>query len=104
MDAFDLPNRDILTLDAILITGILIFMTVSSYAEIGSFNEDRSVFQVVAFMIACFSFSSILLIWSSFQKLEGRRINNNNVRIGGALVTFVGFLFLIIFAFQLAFF
>ena len=101
-DTFDLPNRDILHLNVILITGVLIFMTVSSYAQVGSYNEYRSVFQIVAPIIAAFSISSILLIWSSF-KCEKWHFTQKNIRIWGTSGTVLGLILLITFSVQLAF-
>ncbi len=98
-----LENRDILQVNATVIMGLLILLSLSSFVESGEKNSiNRTPQEAASFLIIPFSLSALVIIMGSFSTtLEQKEIRGVRIYHKSSLaLMLVGFLWIFILFFQ----
>lgn len=101
-----LETRDILQVNATVIMGLLILLSLSSFAESGEENPvGRTPKEIASFLILPFALSAIVIISGSFsvtweqKEVKGARI----YRVSSLAFMFVGFVWIFLLFFDILF-
>ena len=101
-----LSNKEIIQIDATIITGLLILLTISSFVQVGDQSPiGRTPFEVAAFLIVPFALSAFIAVAHSFITVwEQKVIKGHRAYLLFSLgLTFLGFLWIFVIFLQLAF-